>query len=293
MMLTKIFCEVYDFLKVVDFKSVTLRAEERKRLGRKQKMTSADIMTILIFFNYSKRTSFKDYYHMDVLGGLQTAFDSVVSYNRFLELIGTVPRELLCFLCMNCLAKPTDFNFIDATVYEVCNIKRALSHKVFDGIAKKGKTTMGWFFGMKLHLIVNAYGEIVSFYLTPGNVHDANKKVIEKLTNRLSGKLFGDRGYISQSLFKDLLNKGVKLVTRIKKNMQNKLMDMEEKILLRKRVMIESVFSKLKECFRMEHSRHRSTDNFLGHLLATLCAYKFDPRKPSIFTCPTKQIGST
>lgn len=291
MMLTKIFCEVYDFLKTADFKSRILACEERKNLGRKQKMTKVDVITILIFYNFSKRTTFKDFYELDVLGLLKSAFDYVVSYNRFLELIGKMLQEILGFLCSKCLGRPTPVNFIDSTSYEVCNIYRASSHKVFNGFAQKGKTSTGWFFGMKLHLIINMYGEIVSFYLTSGNIHDANEKIIDKLTEGLTDKLVGDRGYLSTKIFNNLWSKGIKLITKIRKNMKNKLMDFEEKMLLRKRAVIESVFSKLKESYHLEHARHRSKDNFLGHLLAALCAYKFDPKKPSIYACPVAQIN--
>lgn len=291
MMLTKIFCEVYDFLKTVDFKSRSLAAEERKNLGRKQKMTKADALTILIFYSFSKRSTFKDYYELDVLNSLKTAFDYVVSYNRFLELIGNMLQELLGFFYAKCLGKPTQVNFIDSTSYEVCDIHRASAHKVFKGFAQKGKTSTGWFFGLKFHLVINMHGEIVSFYISPGNVHDANEKIIDKLIKGLTGKLIGDRGYLSAKIFKKLWGRGIKLITKIRKNMTNKLVDFEEKILLRKRAVIELVFGKLKECYGLEHSRHRSKDNFLGHFIATLCAYKFDSKKPSIYACPTAQIN--
>jgi IS5 family transposase len=289
--LTKIFCDVHDFLKSTDYKALTMVEEERKKLGRKQKMTKADVMTILIFFPYSKRTTFKDYYELDVLQGINSAFDNLVSYSRFIELISTVVCDVLAFLCLCCLGKQTEISVIDSTSYEVCNVRRASSHKVFAGYARKGKTSTGWFFGLKIHVVINMYGEITNFCITPGNVHDANEDVVNKLTKSLTGKLIGDRGYLSQKLFSNLWARGLKLITRIRSNMNNKLLEIEEKLLLNKRGIIETVFGKLKEFFHLEHSRHRSTTNFLGHLFAGLCAYKYDTKKPAIFTSPELKIA--
>jgi hypothetical protein len=159
-------------------------------------------------------------------------------------------------------------------------IQRAESHKVFNGFAKLGKTTMGWFFGLKLHLIINFAGELVNVAITPGNTDD--RKPVLSLAKRLSGLLFGDKGYISESLFKQLFNRGVKLVTGIKKKMKNKLMHLHEKILLRKRSIIETAFDYLKNKMLLEHTRHRSSINAFIHIISTLVAYQLKPTKPSI-----------
>jgi hypothetical protein len=153
---------------------------------------------------------------------------------------------------------------------------------VFKAYAERGKSSTGWFYGFKLHLVINDLGEICSFCLTAGNVDDRNLDVIDRLCRELSGKLFGDRGYISQALFEHLYQQGVQLITRLRKNMKNKLMDMRDKILLGKRTVIESVNDFLKNICQVEHSRHRSVHNFLLNLLAALSAYSFLPHKPSI-----------
>jgi len=116
---------------------------------------------------------------------------------------------------------------------------RILSHKVFEAYATLGKTSAGWFYGFKLHLVINDRGEICSFCLTKGNVDDRNIDVIDHLCRELWGKIFGDRGYISKALFERLYDKGIQLITRLKKNMKNKLMKMEDKLLLGKRAVIE------------------------------------------------------
>ena len=139
---------------------------------------------------------------------------------------------------------------------------------------------MGWFFGFKLHLVVNDQGEILAFQLTPGNVDD--RKPVPKMTEKLFGKLFGDRGYISQALFQQLYEEGLMLITSLRKNMKNHLMLLEDKLMLRKRSIIETINDQLKNISQIEHTRHRSYANFIVNLLAGLIAYALQAKKPSI-----------
>jgi hypothetical protein len=178
--------------------------------------------------------------------------------------------------------KPTGIGFIDSTPLKVCHNRRIYQQKVFKGYAERGKSSTGWFYGFKLHLILNDRGELCAFYQSRGNVDDRNLEVIDHLCRELRGKLFGDRGYISQELFERLYRQGIKLVTRLKANMKNKLMALEEKVLLRKRGVIESVKDYLKNICQIEHTRHRSLANFLVNLFGALSAYTFLPHKPSI-----------
>ena len=141
---------------------------------------------------------------------------------------------------------------------------------------------MGWFYGFKLHLIVNEKGELLSTMLTPGNVDDRNQNLMTKLTKNIIGKLFGDKGYLSVKLFKFLSKNGLQLITKLKKNMANKLMPLMDKILLRKRAVVESINDEFKNVCQIEHTRHRSPTNFLVNLLSGLVAYTFLPKKPSI-----------
>ncbi len=187
--------------------------------------------------------------------------------------------------------KCSGISFIDSFPLKSCHVRRESSHKTFKNIAMKGKTSVGWFFGFKVHLVVSHTGEIIDFDITPGNVFDSNPRVVGKITKGLFGKLFGDRGYISQKLFKDLYKKGVELITKLRRNMKNKIMHLYDKFLLRKRGMIESVIAILKEDFCIEHTRHRSTTNFLGNICSALSAYVFKEKKPSIKL--PKQLLST
>ena len=164
----------------------------------------------------------------------------------------------------------------------MCHTRRIHSHKVFKGLADRGKSSTGWFFGFKLHIAINDRGEIIAFCLTSGNVDDRDWKVISKLTKEMFGKVFADKGYLSASLFEKLYSQGIQLVTKLKKNMKNKLMDVTDKVLLRKRAIIECVNDFLKNICQIEHSRHRSVANFLVNVISGLVAYSFLPKKPSL-----------
>ena len=247
-----------------------------------KRLSLSEVMTITIYFHLSGYRTFKWYYSNYVSTVLKPFFPKLVSYNRFVELMQQALVPLLLYMSNCRTGKCSGISFIDSTTLDVCDNKRIPSHKVFKGIAARGKSSMGWFYGFKLHLVINDKGEILSFYLTPGNTDDRNVKVIEDLAKDLFGKLFGDRGYISQKLFDILYPKGVQLITNLKRNMKNKLTLMENKILLRKRAIIESVNDYLKNICQIEHSRHRCLFNFAVNLIAGFVAYSFQPKKPSL-----------
>jgi hypothetical protein len=159
-------------------------------------------------------------------------------------------------LLSTCKGRRTGIAFIDSTPLAVCDNHRITTHKVFEGIAKRGKTSMGWFFGFNLHLIVNDEGELLAFRLTQGNVDD--RQPVVKLTAGLGGQLFGDRGYISQALHDVLLSQGLELLTKMRRNMKNRLMRLWDKLLLRKRALIETINDQLKNISQIEHTWHRS-----------------------------------
>ena len=188
----------------------------------------------------------------------------------------------MLFLHYCCRGESTGISFIDSTVLRVCHNKRIKRNKVFKGIAEVGKSTMGWFFGFKLHLIINDKGEILSFYLTKGNVDDRDSKTITQMTKELFGKIFGDKGYISNALSDLLFNNGIRLITAVRRNMKEKALSNEEKLLLRKRSVIETVNDELKNICQVEHTRHRSISGFLLNIMAAIAAYSFFPKKPSI-----------
>jgi hypothetical protein len=279
MSLINLFCDVDDFCKLVTSWSDGQRIGQANKPGPKSKLAASEIMTILIYFHMMRYRDFKTYYNTFVRYHLRAEFPHLVSYTRFVDLI---PQALLplCLYLHTRLGAVTGISFIDATAIPVCHNRRITRHKVFDGLAARGKTSMGWFYGFKLHLVVNDQGELLAFYLTPGNVDD--RKPVPKLAAKLFGKLFGDKGYLSQPLADQLLEQDVQLITGIRKNMQNRLMLLMDKLLLRKRALIETINDQLKNISQIAHTRHRSVDNFLVNVIAGLIAYTHQPKKPSL-----------
>jgi len=284
MQITTIFYHVDNFCQEFEknIHKFTIPGIDCKRKP-KSSMRMCDVLTILIYFHYSKKADFKSYYIEKILGEHSSAFKPLLSYNRFIEIMPRYAVPIFAFAKTYKIGKCSGISFIDSFSLPVCHNKRIYANKVFKGSAKRGKTSVGWFFGYKLHLVINEKGQIIDFTLTPGNISDNNKKVVTNLAQKLSGKLIGDKGYISSKLFKELYLNGIKLITKIKKNMKNKLMELFEKFLLRKRGVIESVGNLLKNYFKMQHTRHRSMWNFFINLFSSLAAYNLKERKPSIF----------
>lgn len=278
--LITIFCDIDEFGQAFEpvYTQRLLHSGQRQRT-RQTALALSEILTLLVYFHWSHYRTFKHYYTEDVAVHLRPYFPHLVSYPRFVELL---PRALvpLCGYLSTRKGRCTGIAFIDSTSLAVCDNHRITTHKVFEGLARRGKTSMGWFYGCKLHLMVNDEGELLAFRVTPGNVED--RQPVERLATGLGGQLFGDRGYISQALHDLLLGQGLELLTKIRKNMKHRLMRLWDKLLLQKRALIESVNDQLKNLSQIEHTRPRSVTGFMVNVVAGLVAYSFRPTKPSL-----------
>lgn len=277
------------FVHVDDFCQEFMPAMEQQQLhsGQRQRrrpraLSVSEVMTILIHFHQSHYRHFKAYYSEHVLVHLRSEFPGLVSYTRFVDFIPSVLLPLCAYFQQHGRGHCTGISFIDATTLDVCLNQRIASHKVFAGLAQRGKSSTGWFYGFKLHLVINDRGELLNVCLTPGNVDD--RKPVPKLVRQLFGKLFGDKGYISKELYQYLWQMfGVQLVTKLRANAKNRLpMPLSDRLLLRKRAIIECVNDQLKNISQIEHSRHRSVLNFMVNLICGLIAYARQPKKPSL-----------
>lgn len=279
--ISDIFCLVDDFFKQIPQPQKLAVVNGKKTRVKSFTMSDSEVATIVIAFHLSGVRCFKWFYLNYVMTHLQSSFPNAVSYNRFTELSQKSVIPMLLFLnAVKGLC--TGISFVDSTAIKSCRNQRINSHKTMKGYANRGKTSMGWFYGFKLHFAINENGEVLSFKLTKGNVHDGNRDVVKFVVKNLFGKLFADKGYISKELFEMLHQDGLLLFTKIKKNMKNSLMSIPDKVYLRKRAVIESVIDFLKNICQVEHTRHRSINNFLSNLVGALIAYSFIPKKPSI-----------
>jgi transposase len=281
--LLELFVHVDDFCKVFipRFEQQQLASGVRQR-RRDRSLSISEVMTILIHFHQSHYRNFKAYYCEHVLPHLRNEFPGLVSYTRFVDFMPSALIPLCAYFQKTSLGDCSGISFIDSTSLDVCLNQRIGSHEVFAGLAGRGKTSTGWFFGFKLHLVINDKGELLNVLFTPGNVDD--RKPVPKLVNKLFGKLFGDKSYISKELYELLLHTfGVQLVTKLRPNSKNRVpMTWSDRILLRKRAIVECVFDQLKNISQIEHSRHRSVGNFLVNLLCGLIAYAWQSKKPSL-----------
>lgn len=287
--LTRIFCQIDDFCKELNqyHQSNLLPDLTRPNYnsGRKCCLSDSEIMTILIFFQSSCFRNFKNFYIGFLCHYWKKEFPNLPSYNRFIEIMNRVIFQLTLFSQINS-GKKTGIYYIDSTCLSVCHLKRSKRHKTFDEIAEYGRTSVGWFFGLKLHIVINERGELIAFKITRGNANDA--KASESLLKSLQGLTFGDKGYISKRLFSQLLEKGLKLITRTRKNMKPIDYTKLEKQLLDQRGIIETVINHFKHHYHVWHTRHRSVINAMTHLMAAIAAYVIEPLKISAI----KLLGS-
>lgn len=279
--LTELYCHVDDFYKAFKPEFEAYLTANGKKRNRPCKINVPEIMTILVLFHQLRYLQFKGFYYHHMLGMLKREFPDLPSYNRFIEL---VPRAImpLCVYLKTLMGDCTGISFIDSTKIAVCHNKRIYRHKVFDGMAKRGKTSMGWFYGFKLHTIINHQGELLAVKLTAGNADD-REPLKQGMANNLFGKLFGDKGYVSQAL-KQWLAKDFDLsfITKLRSNMKEQALAPVGETLLHARMLIETVFDELKNLCQIEHSRHRSVTGFMANLLSGLIAYCWFPYKPTL-----------
>lgn len=286
--LIEIFFNCDDFCKTLDHYLISQNQSPVLRT-RVPQLSPSEIMTILTYYHLSGYKCFQYYYERLVAGFMPTFFPKLVSYNRFTELIEKILPHMYLFAQFGALsAQRSGLYIIDSKKLPVCHNLRIASNRVFKDVAARGKSSTGWFYGLKIHLVINHLGDIVHFQLTAGNVADNNINVLNKLLDKLKGICLGDKGYLTK-FFEQFYEKGIKIVTKIRSNMKNKLMPLQDRLLLNKRNIIESVNDILMTVCDIEHTRHRSPYNAMAHIVASLVAYSFLDNKPSLIL--SKLIG--
>ena len=241
---TELFCIIDEFCKHFEAENAGNLLEDNsgvKRRRRAASLSDSEIMTILLYFHFGTFRNFKHYYLFFIKGTMKSYFPKAVSYNRFVELESRVFFQLMFFLNLGAFGRCTGITFVDSTMIRVCHNLRRYANKVFKGIATDGKGTMGWCHGFKLHLACNDRGEIIAFVLTGANVSDKDPNVFKVLA---------------------------------------KLMPFYDRMMLRKRYIIETINDMLKNTAQIVHSRHRSVNNFVMNLISALGAYCFFDNKP-------------
>lgn len=277
--LTSIFCIVDDFCKgcLLEFEKRLIGDGGRKRTDC---LSISEIMMILLWFNMSGMNCFKHFY-FNSFHTLKMYFPKIPSYNRFLSVQKKAFIPMIFFLkYLVSFSKKTGIYYIDSTFLQVCKNQRIYKHKVCKGLAERGMSSTGWFFGFKWHIICNNFGEIVSFKITKGNTSDISQ--VQDLTSNLEGFLFGDKGYLSKNLEESLLKRGLNIITKCRKNMKEKSISKTNKYLLYRRGIIETIFGKMKDFGHLVHTKYRSITGFFLNILSSVICYQCNPKKPSV-----------
>jgi hypothetical protein len=286
--ITALYCCLDDFCQVFEgWEAHRLIPSEQTR-QRTGKLSRAEMLFIMVLFHLSPYKNFKVFYLYGIGCQHRACFADLPHYDRFVSLMPRLFVPLMVLL-HSLSGEQTGIYFADSTKLAVCHNCRIDRHRVFNGLAARGKTSMGWFYGLKLHFVINHKGQVMALKITPANTADST--VLDEITQHLKGKLYADKGYIGRALFSQLWQRGLHLITGIRRNMRNYLMPLTDKILLRKRFVIETVLDTLKSEMGLEHSRHRSVMNAMVHILSCLVAYAFRPGKPSISQA-RQQIGA-
>jgi hypothetical protein len=283
--ITALYCCLDDFCTVFEDWEAHRLIPSKQTRQRTGKLSRAEMLFIMVLFHLSAFKNFKMFYLYGIGCQHRACFGDLPHYDRFVSLMPRLFVPLMVLL-HSLSAEETGVYFADSTKLAVCHNRRIHRHKVFDGLAARGKTSMGWFFGLKLHLVINHKGQVMALKITPGNTADST--VLDQITQHLSGKIYADKGYIGRELFSKLWQRGLHLITGIRRNMRNHLMPLADKLMLRKRFVIETVLDILKCEMGLEHSRHRSVINAMVHILSCLVAYAYRPGKPSISTTHQK-----
>lgn len=277
--ITELFCILDDFCKQFNQSLEKALISDQKTRIQKSALSLSESMTIVILFHQSGFRFFKYFYCQMIMPFWKSTFPKLLSYNRFIEIMPRCLQALTSFF-HQIKGKDTGISIIDSTKLVFSHNLRIKRHRVFKGLANRGKSSTGWFYGFKLHLTINHLGEIINLKFTSGNVHDV--AVLESLTQELKGILLGDKGYLSKAKTDALAKRGLKLLTPSRRNMKNKpIQTEEEKQLLCKRGLIETVNDQLKNLHQLEHSRHRSINNFMVNMMAAIVAYYSNPNKPT------------
>ena len=280
-----IFIEMDDFVSTCEkFVGCKLIGSPSPHAVNEPGITVSEMMCIELMYHLSGYKCFQYYYQQVVeKGSLRSYFPKAPCYNRFVQLKSRILPLMIFYLQCCRLGWHCGLYYADSTSIAVCRNRRIQSHKIFFGKAMRGKTSTGWFYGCKLFLVVNAFGEIIKVMFTGAYIADNDIQQMMKLFDKLQGWAFADKGFINQSALEQLLQKGLQLITGIRTNMKNRLMNFTQKLLLKKRGIIESIHDILKSVCYIEHTRHRSPINAVLNIFTGICAYTFLERLPSIF----------
>ena len=239
-------------------------------------LTIAELVSLAIFRYLMGFKTWKEFYKF-IKTYHQQDFPNLPKYGNFLRAMNRLSffayfmqQGFLNFFKK--ITKRRDIKFVDSTKLKVCRNKREFTHQVCKNIARKGKSSIGWFYGFKLHIICNELMQILEFTITPGNTDD--REGLEMIWNDIFGMIIADAGYIGKKRQEKAFNLGKRLLTAVKANMK-KMMTFMQHILLKLRQRVETVYSVLKLRLGIETTLPRSPLGYFAHYIWCILAYQF------------------
>ena len=195
--ITELYSFIDDFYQIYSGYEKKQLLPSNKQRNRLCSMSLSEIMTIMVMYHTSHAKNFKYFYKTCIEYIHKNDFPNALSYNRFVELMSRLflPFNILLHMLFG---EETGTYFMDTTAIKICHNKRRYRNKTFAGLAKQGKSSMGFFYGFKLHLVINEKGEFIALKMTKGNVDD--RVPVLDLTRDLTGFIYADKGYIKQNL---------------------------------------------------------------------------------------------
>ncbi len=276
--LITIYCFVEDFLKGIlgSIKYALKRPDQNTPPTPKRNLTLAELVSLAIFKSVSGHRNWKDFYQ-NIKSYHKKDFPGLPVYENFLRAMNALSLVALLLLhgfmeFFKSITSKEDPKLTDSTKLEVCKIKREFTHKVAKRIARKAKSSMGWFYGFKLHIICNGLMQILNFRITSGNTDD--RKGLEMIWDDIFGMIIADAGYLGEDWQKKAQNLGKHLLTGVRANMKKIMTETQHK-LLKLRQCAETVFSVLKLRFGIESTLPRSELGFFAHYIWSITAYQF------------------
>lgn len=277
---TELFCVIDDFF--LKFEATYWKFLKQSRYSlriRTAQLMLSEICFIAIWYKCSHFNNFKAFF-LWLKEDKSHLFKNLPCYQRIIHLINMHQLALHALHVALMKGQDKQYLWIDSTSLPVCKNQRIQRHKSLAKIATRGKSSMGWFYGCKLHIAMNQFGEIACSALSNG--HIANIKMVEQLVEGSKAKIYADRGYISQDLKSRLKDKDIDLITYHRKNMQAIQLSVPDEYHLRQRNKIETLFSLLKGQYNLVTSKARSIHGFISGIYASLCAYQLIHRNKPI-----------
>lgn len=276
-LLIAIFCFVDDFHEhiLTLLRPALIRPHQQHPPLKRRNLSTTELVSLALFFQFTGHRSWRDFYKY-IKTHYRQDFPDLPSYRNFVAAMNALSPYAVILLQAFCAlfrqtTPATAAKFADSTNLPVCSIKREFSHQVMKLFATKSKTTMGWFYGLRLHVLCNELMQILECRITTATVGE--RAALESMWNYIFGLIVADAGYLGQEFQTRARSLGKQLLTGARANMK-KLLTKKQHELLQLRQVIETIFSVLKTRLGLGSTLPRSPLGHFARYVWCLAAYQ-------------------